>query len=249
MPRYYISQLEGPYVYHTTPYFRLVQILRSGYLKAGVHQAICFTTDIKRHLSDFPLIPWFFTHDTAIKVLASDIPDLTPCYYELPDDYIPSEFEAKSIFDEEYVRKKYGPYFHKNKTWLIYEGSFTWMHENEFRVFRPILKLPESFTVLVAFHQQRTALRSAFGIEATVDPVFHEIFSRINMERNMREKARRKVGQDIYQSARYVEARPREGKVVLYDIPAELLELAKGKGTIRPLPPIVLPTFDLEVPV
>ena len=218
-------------------------------MKAGVHQTIGFTTKVERHLSDFPWLPWAITHDTAIRVLASDIPDLTPCYYELPDDYIPSEFEAKSIFDEEYVKAKYGKYFHKNKTYLIYEGSYTWIYENEFRVFRPVLPLPDSYTILVAFHQQRTALKSAFGIEATVDPVFHEVFSRRNMLRNMREKAKRKVGQDIYLSAKYVEARPRAGKVMLYDIPAEFLERAKGKGVIRPLPPMVLPTFDLEVEV
>ena len=122
-----------------------------------------------------------------------------------------------------------------------------WIHENEFRVVNPIVPLPKDFTILVAFHQQRVALKKRFGIEASIDPVLNRVFSRLNVLRNIQRKAVRKVGNEIAKAAKHIEVFPEKHMVRFYDVPKCFQGSLGGDGfRVRAY---WQESFDLEVQV
>jgi len=176
---YYVSRLEGEYLYHMTGWYRLKCILEDKVIKrnpieCGITsqhpEAVSFTTNPFRYLTPVYPMP-FFTNDCYIRFPAKSL-DAYPVIYPVPE-YILEESPILSITldHEDELRKKFGKLFDL----LVYK--IEWAVENEFRVFHDV-KLTDGAVIFVSDYYKARRAREMTDLEVRVDKRLLNLFRR-----------------------------------------------------------------------
>jgi len=232
---YYITSfLEDGYLYHTTTWTSLRDILREGFLAGDptylknkrVHQLhphmICFTTSKWRHLSNLPLPGWIgmvgITHICYLRIPFPILKDrVKPVIYSLDEDEIRGLITGGHAYylatlrqGGDGLREEYGELF---KDYLYH----TWYGENEWRMRGDKYPLPPETEVYVSTRHQLKVAQTLTGFPVHLDREIMELNDRLAVRNRVQRRIRRIVGEDLYKRIKAVEE-TKGGEVTLYDV-------------------------------
>ena len=211
---YFTSFLEGPFLYHTTYWKHLKNILKEGFLAGnpvylknkGIHQLhpnmICFTTSKWRHLSNMPSFGWIgmvgITHACYLKIPFKLLKDkVKPVIYKV------SEYEIGELLKngqayylatltqrEDKLKQEYGELYQD----YLYT---TWYCENEWRMKADKFMLPPETEVYVSSYYQLKKAKSLTDLPVYLDREIMHLRDRLDFPHRIRRKIVRTVGRDL----------------------------------------------------
>ena len=211
---YFTSFLESPYLYHTTHWKRLKNILKEGFLAGNptylknkkIHQLhpnmICFTTSKWRHLSNMPSLGWIgmlgITHVCYLKIPFKLLKDkVKPVIYKVSEHEIEDLLESGQAYylatltqREDKLKQEYGELY---KDYLYH----TWFCENEWRMKADKFMLPPETEVYVSSYYQLKKAKTLTDLPVYLDHEIMHLRNRLEFPHRIRRKIVRVIGKDL----------------------------------------------------
>jgi hypothetical protein len=214
-PFFIHSILEEGFLYHTTPFSHLKKILRDGYLTGNVEHllrdgvnplhpnAVCFTTNKWRHLSNLPnTVQWFgITHDCYIQIPFGEVEAVKPVIYDISISEIEEIVRSGLYYYLSTLTQNLEPLMQKLgilKADLPTYLYNTWWSENEWRTKKRKVELPASTVIYVSNPQQRKVVEHLTNLPVEIDREVMQLQRDLGLPNRMLRKIIRIIGKDAY---------------------------------------------------
>jgi len=222
---------EGDCLVHTTPYYALKDILGDGFLtgdpvhikedmkyKTVMHPyQVCFSSLPERHLSAMPNMPMILvTHDTYLKIplkILKEEYQVKPIAYKIDwhdRSHLPPELD-QHVVKKELIEGSYNGEFND----YIYDP--TWLIENEWRVNKKEVILPDETKVFCANPRQKSVLSKLTKFPVEVDNMLWTLTG-YQRKRYWINHWFDKTLKANGMKARHTEWNPDKNKMLLYDV-------------------------------